>query len=731
MSEFDDKPIESPEEDKFSVKKQAQAIGNVILKMTEPEGTIIAVNGPWGSGKSSLINLVRNHLPNDDDLKIVEFKCWWFRGEEALLIAFLGELYAAMKPNVGRKAKKVISKLGPRLLIGTSQIVGSILNFTTMPGAGSVVSKSMNFIGDYIKQAETVEKLHKELSDALRKDSMRYLIIIDDIDRLSPDEAILIFRLVKSVGGLPNVIYLLAYDRHLAEKIISEHYPSEGPHYLEKIVQVSFDLPEPSRTMLEKEFLTRLENIIEEREFEDGDHFRNLFAEMIAPEIKTPRDLIRILNPLKVTWPAVKGEVNIADFLCVETLRVKRPGLYHALRSNKDLLTKVESGEEAFKRGYRSRPPSEDSETQPYKHPQAQTYEEIFLKREHEDERERLRRGLMLLFPALARTWSPSNYRDDDPDIWERQRRICSPKHFDTYFRFALQDDALSSGEIKKLIARTGDPAFITQSLLDASRRKLPNGDTRAGLLLDALRVHADEIADNNIRSLLKAVYSIADTLIIKGERNFMLDSMVLQLDDLTRTLIMQRFVLDDRSVILLDACAEATLTYLVAIAKLACNEHFSQKNEPPNPVNHCLTTRDHACKLKDIAVTRIREAAADGSLTDAPYLRDMLLWWIDNEDDEERVGSWASNVLENNLAVVPLVKAFISIDPSRNPAKQLDADLSGKLGRIVDLDKLKSLADRAVNKENLEAEDRNDLQTFLDARQSQETGNNDNLSSS
>lgn len=97
-----------------------------------------------------------------------------------------------------------------------------------------------------IEQGDSVEKLHAEPSKALREQKKRFLIVIDDIDRLSPDEALLIFRLVKSVGRLPNVMYLLVYDRPLAEKIVSERYPSEGPHYLEKIVQAAFELPDPS-----------------------------------------------------------------------------------------------------------------------------------------------------------------------------------------------------------------------------------------------------------------------------------------------------------------------------------------------------------------------------------------------------------------------------------------------------------------------------------------------------
>ena len=266
--------------------------------------------------------------------------------------------------------------------------------------------KSLPVLVSFITQGETVEKLHGELSKVLKDGSRRYLVVIDDIDRLSPDEAILIFRLVKSIGELPNVIYLLAYDRQLAEKIVTERYPSEGPHYLEKIVQASFELPKPSRLSLAKEFERRLYSIIEEEKFEDEVYANNLFSEVIAPEIKTPRDLLRILNPLRVTWAAVKGEVFPVDFLCLETLRIQRPGLYHTLRTNKGRLTgKEESG------SLRVEEPSREQ------------YDEIFLKQEPPSEHERLRRGLMRLFPALKRVWPAITSRGiaNSYDRWEYQ----------------------------------------------------------------------------------------------------------------------------------------------------------------------------------------------------------------------------------------------------------------------------------------------------------------------
>ena len=718
MSEFNDKPIKSPREDKFGFKALAKAIAGSISKMTKPEGTVIAINGPWGSGKSSLINLVRHQLDKSRKqapLKIVDFKCWWFRGEEALTIAFFHELCSSMDSSE-EDTKKAVSEFGAQLLVKASPLIGATTNML-MPGAGQVASGLTEFTASIVRllsQDKTVEKLHEELCNKLQKSSKRYLIIIDDIDRLSPDEAILIFRLVKSVGGLPNVMYLLAYDRQLAEKIVSERYPSEGPHYLEKIVQASFELPEPGRVSLANEFLRRLDSVIEERGFRDSDHFRNLFDEIIAPEIKTPRDLIRILNPLKVTWSGVKGEVNVTDFLCIETLRVKRLGLYYALRSNKNALTKTGSQEEAMERGFHSSSPSKEPSTQPYKHPQAQTYEDIFLNREPAAERERLRRGLMLLFPALARTWSPSNYKDDDPDTWGRQRRVCSPRHFDTYFRFSLQDDVLSSGEIKELIAGTGNPEFIRQSLLDASRRKLSNGDIRASLLLDELKLHADKTANNDVRGLLKAVYSIADALIIEGEEIFKSNNTMRRLDYLTEALTMERFSLEERSDILFDACQKVSLTYLMRVAQWTYAQHFPQNNARSNLMHFNLTTHDHACKLKNMAIARIREAAVDGSLNDVPYLGDVLLWWIKVADDERLIRSWADNVFENNFAVARLAKAFISMDSYHDPQESLEDYWEEKLGHVVELGEFRSRAGRALHDENLEKEDRDVLKNFL-----------------
>jgi predicted KAP-like P-loop ATPase len=114
-----DKPISEPSDDRFGIDPFAKTLAASIRKMKAPEGTVVALNGPWGSGKSSAVNLILHHLKDaieKDEIAVINFACWWFRGEEALALAFFRELYAGLGPTLGERFKKVLPKIGARLL---------------------------------------------------------------------------------------------------------------------------------------------------------------------------------------------------------------------------------------------------------------------------------------------------------------------------------------------------------------------------------------------------------------------------------------------------------------------------------------------------------------------------------------------------------------------------------------------------------------------------------------
>src|SRR3989344_1821011 len=179
---FNDDPISIPDDDYFGIDCFAKTLAHNIRDIKSPIGVTVALNGAWGSGKSSAVNLIRHHLKKelkDKKIAIIDFKCWWFRGEEALTLAFLQELNKALQSNLGDKAKDLIPRIGKSLLQGGA-VIGPVVNLATGGIFGSLASGSMDFAKRYFSEKQSVEDLFCQLSKELERQNKRYLIVIDD-----------------------------------------------------------------------------------------------------------------------------------------------------------------------------------------------------------------------------------------------------------------------------------------------------------------------------------------------------------------------------------------------------------------------------------------------------------------------------------------------------------------------------------------------------------------------
>uniref|UniRef100_UPI0023B07B5F KAP family P-loop NTPase fold protein n=1 Tax=Sedimenticola hydrogenitrophicus TaxID=2967975 RepID=UPI0023B07B5F len=578
-----------------------------------------------------------------NELAIIDFACWWFRGEDALALAFFRELYAGLGPSLGDKVKKKLPKLGARLL-RAGALVGRVTEAAGAVVAGGIAEKGMEWLAGLIEQDESVEALHAEMSNALREQNKRFLIVIDDIDRLSPDEALLIFRLVKSVGRLPNVMYLLVYDRPLAERIVSERYPSEGPHYLEKIVQAAFELPDPSALDVQQHLLSLIESICGAPGDADIVRFMNIFYEGISPAMRTPRDVTRFTNSLSVSWPAVAGEVDRADFLALEMLRLLHPTIYRAIRQNKEQLSGSGPGVE------RTRDAA------------AQHFNELFFGATQPPDHDQMRRLLMRLFPALESAWENMGYGEGFAKQWAMERRVCSPDHFDSYFRFSIGDEVLTSTELDAFLARADDIEYVKTTLRHAVAVARRSGGTKAAVWLGELTTHAERVDRAKVEALLSALFEIADEINVEAdaEKGFSMGNNELRLHWLLRALTKGCMPLDERSAIFRHACDTASLGWLADFTRSAWTDYHPREGKECEPPENCLTTEADAEYLRALLHSRIEAAAADGTLLAHRDLPFLLHWWVDlTTDDGTAVRAWTSSAFASDDGVRLLAKAF------------------------------------------------------------------------
>jgi predicted KAP-like P-loop ATPase len=534
-----------------------------------------------------------------------------------------------------------LPKIGAQLL-RAGAVVGAGADLAGFKASGKAAEATLHWLADMIHTEDTVEKLHAELTEALNAKKMRFLIVIDDIDRLSPDEALLIFRLVKSVGRLPNVMYLLVFDRALAEAIVAERFPSEGPHYLEKIIQAGFDLPQPHASDLNQELLRKIDALCGSPPEKQLTRFMNVFYDVIAPEIRTPRDLNRLMNALAVTWAAVGGEVDRADFVALETLRLLRGDVYRALRANKELICGVSN------RGHGNG-----------RH-QAAEMDDLFLSTVKESDRPRMRRALMRLFPRLESVWKNFFYSGDSE--WARERRVCSEEHFGSYFRFAVGDTVLPRDELGKLIANASDISFVQAAFRAAISAVRRDGTTKAQLLLDELNIHAEEVAGQDVAPLLNAIFQLGDELDVQSDkaRGFSIGDNPLRIHWLLRRLTLDRFDLATRSKIFMATCASASLAWLADFSDSAYRDYYPRDNKPPELEAKSLTTEPDALALRNLTLTRIRAAAQSGELLRAGRLASLLFVWRDVADDDgAEVKAWTAEQFKIDATIATFARAF------------------------------------------------------------------------
>lgn len=219
-----DEPLKDPSQDTLGYTPFASQLAKSIRCMP-PEGAVLGIYGPWGSGKTSVLNLVQHYLKQETNTcpLVVSFNPWWFSGQEDLTIRFFAALKEALnQADVGDLAN---------LLLDFADLV-SEANVPWYVKAGyQLISK---FKKKCIEKYALIDQKRETLVNALRNQEKRILIIIDDIDRLTSEEVRQIFKLVKSVANFPNVIYLLAFDENVVAQALESGHAVSGKRVSEK-----------------------------------------------------------------------------------------------------------------------------------------------------------------------------------------------------------------------------------------------------------------------------------------------------------------------------------------------------------------------------------------------------------------------------------------------------------------------------------------------------------------
>lgn len=322
---FSDQPIRKNDKDDLKNNQYAKGLLEFIKIADAP--ITIGIQGGWGSGKTSLINLLQNELETDGHSFCINVNAW----QQSLFTdssggAIANSLLDAVYSSFSQSIKK--SKLSDELkkeILSTENGLEAIRKKLWQIGvkASTFVAKSaMRTVGiDPADSAtENTEKilrpsqLFNELRDSLsnateilnQKTNYKNLVIfVDDLDRIQPDTAVEVLDVLKNIFDIKHCISILAIDydvviKGLQRKFGEKNHENEREfrQYFDKIIQIPFSMPVGS---YKHNTLPLLRNLFSGLEIQISQEDLNDMNRVVLKSTDgVPRSVKRIVNTLSL-----------------------------------------------------------------------------------------------------------------------------------------------------------------------------------------------------------------------------------------------------------------------------------------------------------------------------------------------------------------------------------------------------------------------------------------------
>lgn len=507
MNYSTDRAISYIEEDRLGRASFSKQVGKAIYEYKGKDSLVIGLFGKWGTGKTSVANMalqtVEELSKNDEKPPvIIRFAPWNYSDKDNLICQFLATLKTHIDTGENEELKKKVGK-------ALSDYSG-IFDFASLiPIVGGPIATLLKGVakagGEELSKPKDLYSTKIKLEDALLEVNQKIIILIDDIDRLTNSQIRDIFQLVKQVGDLPNITYMLAMDRDVVKRALSKVHNYDGNEYLEKIIQIPFEIPELRKSKLHDIFFARLNEIIKDISNEvtwDQRYFNKVFNNCIDPYIITLRDVNRVLNTFLFRFSMLHEETSLEDMLGITTLEVMIPELYKWIAENKDsvcggLMQRLLTGRnnpEENKKKYEAE------------------FENVGL-----DPNQSIM-TVAAMFPVFARDVNAHFYEYSDETNIRMQMRAAQPERFELYFMFDMDDVKVPRNKINECIYT------LNMEELENVIREI-NSQGNIMYFIDEIKSMVDKIPYERFSIISALLLKMRNGFSGKGSQAFFMDS--------------------------------------------------------------------------------------------------------------------------------------------------------------------------------------------------------------
>jgi len=223
-----DKAKENKENDEFEFSDQAERFAERVFDNNSSESLVFGIDAPWGTGKSTFVNLCKEHWEEKykDEMIVYSFEPLRYENREHLLRKFIDGFITAIGGRVfAPEIEYLVSKYAKYL---------------------KDTKATFSFCGirlDLPLLSESIDETFEQLEKAILNIDKKIIIIIDDLDRLDFTTIIDVLFVVKKSFTLPNISYIICYDTDNISSSCSQSMDREKIiEFLEKFINVKVSL---------------------------------------------------------------------------------------------------------------------------------------------------------------------------------------------------------------------------------------------------------------------------------------------------------------------------------------------------------------------------------------------------------------------------------------------------------------------------------------------------------
>jgi|GEM_PF-2807843 len=277
---------------------------------------MIALYGEWGSGKTSLMKYIQSQLDAGNSFKTVFFPAWEMEKDNNLALSLLESIIGSENTINTTNIKTALLAIGRGLSvnigpvkINCKDIIQSVENYKTRITDESSFIKINNFKNQYCDLEKNIlEKVNRR----------KLLVFIDDLDRCEPENVLDLLSAIKLFFTFSNrTIFICGLDEKAVDEAVKVKYGNviKAGEYMEKIFDISFDIPTPDINKIIKSYfedmpeaIINIQNFFKEMHFTNPRHIKKILNKYL---------LLRYYQESKLDQDGLIPKQNRFFFLCL------------------------------------------------------------------------------------------------------------------------------------------------------------------------------------------------------------------------------------------------------------------------------------------------------------------------------------------------------------------------------------------------------------------------------